>query len=73
MPSEFEWLFTERRMRRVILYALGRQNWDDESIRQIARRICQDGMRTKAAVDFIRLVEALRNADENGRPSKQAP
>ena len=64
MPSEFSWLVGGQRERLVILFALGRQYWDDDVIREVARHICLDRMRTKEAVALIRLVEIVRLAEE---------
>jgi len=73
LHEEFAWIATMERMRRVILYALGAQHWDADLIRDVARSICLERMRTKEAVDFIRLVEAARLSHQRGELEEFEP
>ena len=65
-PDEFSWLHNQQTQRNVILYALGRQRWDDESVRYVAQAICRERMRTREALEFIELVKAIAAQDANG-------
>lgn len=60
VPEVFSWIFAERRLRRVILYALGKQHWDAEMVREVAREICQRQLRTREALDYIEVVNVVR-------------
>jgi SRSO17 transposase len=64
-PEEFSWLHNEETQRNVILYSLGRQRWDDESVRHVARAICRERMRTREALEFIELVKAIAAQDND--------
>ena len=63
IPREYSWLWNDDRIRETILYALGRQNWDAESVRLVARSICRDKMRTREAIEFIELVKVIAKQD----------
>ena len=64
-PEEFSWIHNAQILRHVILYALGRQRWDDESIRHVAREICRKRMRTREALEFIELVKTVAAQDND--------